>query len=112
MILYYLTLSADAILIIIQQRAALPVNDPLSTNLTLSSVLVDLDVGLCFLIEKIVKSLVISTDIFGSWFSFWIKTSVLCPGTSLKSPEERSNALVPTLLAQMCYYTCCYSDDT
>lgn len=108
MILYYLTLSADAILIIIQQRAALPVNDPLSTNLTLSSVLVDLDVGLCFLIEKIVKSLVISTDIFGSWFSFWIKTSVLYPGTSLK----RSNALVPTLLAQMCYYTCCYSDDT
>lgn len=45
MVLYYLTLSTDAILIIIQQRAAflaLTINDPLSTHATVASVSVDL----------------------------------------------------------------------
>lgn len=54
--LYYLTLSTDAILIIIQQRAAflaLPINDLLSTHATVASVSVDLQ----SLIEEIVKSL-------------------------------------------------------
>lgn len=54
MLLYYLTLSTDAILIIIQQRAALPavtVNDLLPTNLIVSCVSVDLDISLCFLNE-------------------------------------------------------------
>lgn len=48
MLLYYLTLSTDAILIIIQQRAALPavtVNDLLPTNLIVSCVSVDLGLG-------------------------------------------------------------------
>lgn len=59
MVLYYLTLSTDAILIIIQQRAALAfiVNDLLSTHLTVSSVSSDLDIGSCFLIEEINKFL-------------------------------------------------------
>lgn len=85
MVLYYLTLSTDAILIIAQQRVALLAfigNELLSTNLTVSSVSVDLVIGSWFLIEEIVKGLlklVISTDIylfsrtlFDSWFAFWI----------------------------------------
>lgn len=56
MVLYYLTLSTDAILIIIQHRAALlafTVNDLFSTRATVASVSVDL----CFLIQELVKSL-------------------------------------------------------
>lgn len=54
MVLYYLTLSTDAILIIIQQKAAflaLTINDPLSTHATVASLSVDLQ----SLIEEIVK---------------------------------------------------------
>lgn len=84
MVLYYLTLSTDAILISAQQRVALLafIGNELSTNLTVSSVSVDLVIGSWFLIEVIVQSLlklVISTDIylfsrtlFDSWFAFWI----------------------------------------
>lgn len=51
MVLYYLTLSTDAILIIAQQRVALLAfigNELLSTNLTVSSVSVDLVIGSWF----------------------------------------------------------------
>lgn len=71
MVLYYLTLLTDAILIIIQRRAALlafTVNDLLATHPTLSAVSLDSHISSLSLFEEIVKivklkrKLVLSTD--------------------------------------------------